>query len=313
MVKYFFFKTFRERNPQGQLWTNAHPLPGQTTYESYRERNAPVDPALKVQMCATENHKVVSIPMHSIIGVKYESGNERDLALRKCRRGDTYIYRNDNEVFLVHTLAPSYVPDGLIRQADAEMLRAYQMLVQTGTVSVSTGAHAQESTQPSPSASPAQQPSRSTAPAGNRTDDADTLFLREERINTSKLTAVESHLSSRIAGERDMLGKLLMISQIRDKVRIGVCKFSFVKNNGDLRVAYGTLKQDVIDLLNGSTSPENERNSGGEADGGHFYFFDVQKKDWRNFCTENIVSVSGEDPITDPDAILRISRTPVAA
>ena len=310
MPKFYFFQISREANAQGQLWTMLHAIPGQLTPSYSRHASEPIDTSLKVQLCAAENGKAARIVRHcpagAIVGVKYESSAMSEQVLKKYRRGDTYIYRTDNEIFLVDSNTAdrgtilSSVPR--LRMADAEMIAAYDDVI-GGGVSSTAASTAQASPAAEASASPRQD--ENGIPVTELP-----LTLVETRISQNELDSVATHLDVSLS-DAAAKSKLLVISKIRDQMRVGLCKFSYLKTNGDTRIAYGTRNQSIIQMLSGDTN--NESSGNGQNDGGHFHYFDIQRCAWRCFCTEEVLTVLSPMPIVNLSTINRIAGEPVAA
>lgn len=313
MTKFYFFQISREANAQGQFWTMLHAIPGQQTPCYDLHPAEAIDPALKVQLCALENGKAARIvrhcPVGAIVGVKYESDAMRELVLKKYRHGDTYIYRTDNEIFLVDSNTAdrgtilSSVPH--LRMADAEMIAAYDDVIGGGVSS--TAASTAQASQPAPAAE------ASASPRQNENGIPVTelpLILVETRISQNELDSVATHLDVSLS-DAAAKSKLLVISKIRDQMRVGLCKFSYLKTNGDTRIAYGTRNQSIIQMLSGDTN--NESSGNGQNDGGHFHYFDIQRCAWRCFCTEEVLTVLSPMPIVNLSTINRIAGQPVAA
>jgi len=295
MTKYYFFKVCREVNAQGECRTVVHALPGQFTYVNLHERNAAIDPAFKVQFTSAETHKIVQLSTGDIIGVKHV-GVPRQAKLNIYTRNDQQFYRTEAEVFTVVSVF-SHV--GWIRDADDEMQQAYSHYVASLENNGTASSENDNEASPAPQA---EQPDPLPDPNG----DADEVRAQAEtRIDSRRLSSIEDHLMDNM-GEFEALGKLLIISQIRDRMRYGVVKFTFMKQNGDVRIAYGTLNQDVISMF--QPAGNNHSSSGNTtADGGHFGYFDVQKRDWRCFCVEDIISFDHNTLIRNKDDIRTLS------
>lgn len=72
----------------------------------------------------------------------------------------------------------------------------------------------------------------------------------------------------------------------RDDLRIGVWRFSYIKKDGSIREARGTLKPALI--------PENKMpRNGFETDNGTpagtFVYYDIDAEDWRSFRLDNFI------------------------
>lgn len=288
MQKFYFFYTLRERNAQGEFWMVVKPFAGQTTYENNREVDVRAD--LKVQLPVGENRKAVRLPAGSILGVKYTGSSKSSVALTLRRRGEVYYYRTDQELFLVSVEGALGAPN-LIQRADDEMIGAFREL--TGrSVNEQSTPHNEESTLRNEESPAATTSATSTAADGAGNDDDEIADVVRTRVDNFALRNIEGHLSD-CNDERETLAKLLLISKINDRCRCGVAKFSFRKQNGDVRIAYGTRNAEVIAMFqqDGGGNEEERRNNG---DGGHFHYFDIQRQAWRCFCTEDVLSVTGD-------------------
>lgn len=293
MVKFYFFRVGTETNPRGQMRTIARPVDGQTSFDAYG-RNTLVDSSYKIQLDLRENHKLVQLQAGSIVGIRMESDSFRYLALKVRTRDGEAFYRVENEIFLVvnsyYTTRADY-PEW----ANQEMLDAWRAFNHPTA----------GDTAPSPSQATQEAPAPSAAPSPSPTYAPPTRVATPIAFSPNELSDIEYFLMDRLGDEREALSKLLIISQIRDRMRLGVAKFVFRKQDGEIRTAYGTRNGDVMARI-------QYRESGGggnrQNDGGHFVYFDVEKCDWRCFCTDDIMSVSVETLITDPATIDALSH-----
>ena len=309
MVNYYFFKTTREENASRQTRRVAKPIPGQFTYFSARENHVPLDTNLKVQFSLQENTKVVHLPSGMIIGVAIEGDSMRTATLRLRQRNDMHFYATgDVEVFLVDGPAGYRNYDNVMRLASGEMESAYMELMgrnQNNAAGVVQNESATAAPQQSVEALAVE--NTDTVHSGTAHADADAVqACIEMRINQTELQSIEDHIFSETGHQRETLGKLLIISQIRDRARIGVVKFSYEKQDGEIRVAYGTRNSSIISALAGDAL-DSGRNSNGP-DGEHFSYFDVQRRAWRCFCTENVQSVSRDFLMTDISEINNLGQ-----
>lgn len=297
MEKYYFFKISTERNDSGQMRKVAHPIPGQTTYVTRNERARPLDPALKVQFELHENSKAVRLPDGVVIGVCHRAERECDTALSIRSRNGVFYYRTEAKLFLVDTTDPdlgsSFFSD-IIGAADQAMTDAYSRIL--------SAQHRADATASDVSAiSSSQQETNANA-------DALSPYV-QKRTDMTKLDAIEQSLSQEF-GRDECLRKLLMLSQLRDRMRHGVAKFSFIKTNGDTRIAYGTLNPEVIAMFAQQTDNQPYCQIGSptdNADGDHIAYFDVQSVGWRSFCTERISTLDRSALFTDKAVIRTIS------
>lgn len=87
------------------------------------------------------------------------------------------------------------------------------------------------------------------------------------------------------ARQIDGISKALLIEQLKDKLKSGgIIKFAYLKNNGEIRIAYGTTNPDFIkDKVYGwGDSRENYATTA---------YFDLEKCGWRSFRWENLIHV----------------------
>ena len=291
MTKYYFFKIEREVNASHEYRTVVHPIPGQFTYKNQRNRRVPIDPALKVQLPNSQNGLACRCSTGDIIGVRLTGHSEQHTKLGIYTRNETNFYRTESPIYLVTGIGCSMLP-----HADEDMKAAYEAL--------SASSEAAD-TAPEQTSSETPSTPRQSQPVGS-----DHLNPWEEtRIDTLELNAVEDALRLDLGNEREALGKTLIVSQIRDRMRKGVAKFSYEKQNGDIRVAYGTRNREVIRLLGGGE--EQRSGSTTEPDGRHFNYFDIQRHEWRQFCTPDVKSVQTDILITNISTIRTIAATSV--
>lgn len=290
MVKYYFFQVCRETNAQGENRTVLHSLEGQTTYEDRSNPDVSIIRALKVQFWNPENYKAVRLPVGAIVGVMHEGCDAKQCKLTKYSRNGVYFYRTEREIFLVSF--DSEENYDFIQRAPTAMLLAYSELLSRNRRSRDNGSN-----------ETAEQGAQESA------SDSEIQVAPQTRVDWAELDAIENHLLSETS-ERDALNKLLTISQIRDRMRGGVAKFSFTKTNGDVRIAYGTRNRDLITrLLGHNDTDERGRDN---HDGAHFHYFDVQKRAWRCFCTEEILNVNLTTHITNIETVMAIANTSAA-
>lgn len=73
---------------------------------------------------------------------------------------------------------------------------------------------------------------------------------------------------------------------IIEKLKEGICKFTYQKTDGSIRVAYGTLLPSVIDEL--APEAKNKRAYKGNSETAQPYF-DIVAKNWRSFKLDNFI------------------------
>lgn len=275
MKQYYFFKIATVQNQSGQMRKTVFPLPGQRQCSAVYAGDE-IDATLKVQLALAENTKACAMPNDTIIGVEYESMRNRELMLSKYSREQdingervrVYFYRTDKPIFLVSVGAYDIAERMHLQRADEEMLAAFRALTPVNTES------AQEQSTPEPL------DEQTSAAVTQAPSSADELRAIEERFA----------MNGSPEDERRNLKKLLKIAQVLDRMKVGVAHFSYFKQNGNYRAAYGTRNQEIIRLLGGNTeNPRADRN--GNYDGEHVAYFDIQRHDWRCFCAVDIDEV----------------------
>lgn len=296
MKQYYFFAVALERNNSGQNRTVLYPLTNQTTYFNRQVREHPVNPDYRVQVNLAENSKVVRLRPLTVIGVCHEGFNAKECRLPEYSRNDVKFYRTNAEVFMVCDPESSDPHNGQVlrvpnlRVADNEMMDAYRSSTATDWPQNDAAAHGGEASRENVrTGSPAATATTSTAQA-----------LPALTIDPRELERIENYLRDNM-DERNALLKLLVISQIRDRMRLGVCKFVFRKQNGEVRTAYGTRNSAAMQVAGANLS--SSENRAAQSDGAHFCYFDAQKRGWRSFCVEDIMSVCTDVLITSLDDV----------
>ena len=83
----------------------------------------------------------------------------------------------------------------------------------------------------------------------------------------------------------DGISKAVLIEQLKEKLKSGkIVKFTYLKSNGEVRVAFGTTHPDFVkDKVCGwGSSRESYATTA---------YFDLEKCDWRSFRWENLIAV----------------------
>lgn len=80
------------------------------------------------------------------------------------------------------------------------------------------------------------------------------------------------------------VGKALMIENLKTKMANGIAHFAFVKKNGSVREAWGTIQENIAAAKTNGNGISRE-----------YYkttpFFDVEKGEWRSFRWESLLWV----------------------
>jgi hypothetical protein len=72
------------------------------------------------------------------------------------------------------------------------------------------------------------------------------------------------------------------LADLRNQLRTGIAKFAYVKKDGSLRLAIGTLKMDSVPE---SKHPKGVRESSPKV----LVYFDLERQDWRSVSVETLV------------------------
>lgn len=104
-------------------------------------------------------------------------------------------------------------------------------------------------------------------------------------LNSS--TALRAHVIAVRTSCRqvDALSKALLIEQLKNKLHSGqIVKFTYLKSNGEVRIAFGTTNPDFIkDKICGwGESRENVATTA---------YYDLEQGAWRSFRWENLIAV----------------------
>ena len=71
------------------------------------------------------------------------------------------------------------------------------------------------------------------------------------------------------------------------QLKNGVVRFSYRKTDGSVREAVGTLNPAILDLFTGSDKPKSRNQGSPDC----VHYFDLERKGWRCFCPENLITV----------------------
>lgn len=291
MQKIYFFVTSHEVNASGQNRACAKPLPGQATCDSLSQPDVPLDTNIKMQFHLAGTGVVSRQIDGTIVGVKLTGVNRKECSLRKRTRGDLTYYTPLAEEYTVCVVKTPFCERAddahfhAAQVADDEMWNAYCALVNAnaGSPSDNVEVHQADSLQGNQQAQAVSSHQGAAAAAAS--------IPMERRIDLRELDSIENHVFSETGQLRVATEKTLIISQIRDRCRVGVSKFSYKKQNGETRIAYGTRNHDVIRLVGGRVNDDTHPGNN-EPDGGHFSYFDLQRGAWRCFCTEDVMNVT---------------------
>lgn len=277
-MKYYFFKIHLERNQQGQNRKVVYPIPGQVSPSM-----VPIRTDWKVQLELHENTKACRLPVGTIIGIQREENGVVSCFLSEHRRGEIYFYRAADEIFQMSNFE-TRVPN--LHVGNEEMRRALEELI--GIPGELAHVEPSQNAEPAPSRAAEQEQSFDIIVPSMQHE----LARIEERLRTD-------HTPGRA------LAKTLIIAKIRDRMNNGVARFSYFKQNGEHREAYGTRSPFIIGLLGGQGLGQDAQTL---SDGRHFRYFDIQRMAWRNFCVDDIDELlpDGFIDINNMDAIRAI-------
>lgn len=91
-------------------------------------------------------------------------------------------------------------------------------------------------------------------------------------------------IANRTQNAANGIAKAALIAIAKEKMRGGVCHFVYVKKNGELREAFGTLTPALVEATTTGYGESRER----------FYtsaYYDCEKGGWRSFRWETIIKV----------------------
>lgn len=104
-------------------------------------------------------------------------------------------------------------------------------------------------------------------------------------IAVQNMTMLRAAVIEERTGNSVLAGmKALMIEQLKEKLKNGVAHFVYLKKDGSLREAFGTLNRALIDNYINNSGESREKNQ-------CTAYFDIQAGGFRSFRWENIVSV----------------------
>ena len=82
------------------------------------------------------------------------------------------------------------------------------------------------------------------------------------------------------------------INETKDALRLGACTILYEKLDGDIRVALGTLKQELIPEKFLPKNRDENRGPESETGDGLIHYFDIGSQGWRCFWLENLKSIA---------------------
>lgn len=281
MTRFYFFVS---RRVDGRL--KLFPLPDQLTYPNHGNTRGPMEPVnteIEVQMNILDRNLACMYQSGTIFGVKMEGTSRRQVRLMAYSdRGRTYYkvprivpirVNTDGTVSTDETLYHEN-RDGVRVMPDEEMIREYHYF-RAGTF---------EEPAESESADP-----ESSAPVETET------FPVFPVGRMSKVANIGIHLTDTVVNPSAANQTKYNISLLLDMLATGGARFTFRKQNGETRLAVGTLREDIVTEIDAEAMNDpRERTAEESHDGAHVVYFDIEKHGWRSFCTEDFLSLDPE-------------------
>ena len=107
-----------------------------------------------------------------------------------------------------------------------------------------------------------------------------TMIMTTNSMTANRMSVIANRTNSEL-----MAGaKAIMIENLKKQMTNGVAHFLYVKKNGEMREAFGTLNKGIV------AKTVNGRGYSRECFCTTAYF-DIEKGEWRSFRWENIVTV----------------------
>jgi len=278
MYRFYFF-THRRVDGRMKLF----PLRGQTTYANHGSTSAPeipVDTNIEVQMTLSDRNLVCSYANQEgevVFGVKMEGSSRRQVRLMAYTDRNRIYYKASGIVPLlsagnneIETDPNAYNTnrDGVHVHPNEEMIREFHAYMRR------VGAEGDPEATP---ASSTQEPS----------DDEFPVVTAGRML---KVQNIGNHLADNCTLRDRTKFVKYSISLLLDLMAMGGVHFTYNKQNGDARQAFGTLREDIIREINPEAfNDARGRDGSSNDDGAHVVYFDIQKRAWRSFCTEDFV------------------------
>ena len=122
-----------------------------------------------------------------------------------------------------------------------------------------------------------------------------------ESLNGAIAVGAKSFERMMAVSHENGLSAAIKLSRIYDKMAIGAVHFSYVKQNGDLRQAFGTRNPELIARYT-SVTEADERNSRSLGDNTHLVYYDLTLSDgssgWRCFCIADLIGLMSNETYT---------------
>lgn len=291
MIRYYFFSN---RRVDGRM--KLFPLPGQTTYANHGSTAAPevpVDVETEVQMNILDRALVCSYHDATVFGVRMEGNSRRQIRLMAYTDRGRVYYKAAGIVPIlfdsngdIHTDEDLYNENrnGVHVRPDEQMIAEYRAYV------IRQNRRVAEETAP---AATEQAAGIAASQAPNAAARPEIVFPVVSAGRMDKVRNIGAHLADLGVEASVRKTNKYLISLLLDIMSVAGAQFKFVKQNGDVREAFGTLDEGIVSGIDPSALEDSRerQGSGGVNDGGHVVYFDIKKRDWRSFCVEDFLGV----------------------
>lgn len=132
----------------------------------------------------------------------------------------------------------------------------------------------------------------------NRADMMMAMSNADRTISEGSMNREATDIRDRLTGMgyatrviKEAMEKLVLLQQL---LADGVAHFQFQKQDRTRRDAFGTRSREVIENTGGDARDDGSKKKGKPAPGAVMAFYDIEKKDWRCFKPENLISVDTE-------------------
>jgi len=106
----------------------------------------------------------------------------------------------------------------------------------------------------------------------------------------SEMSAVYVYLDQTIDSPiNETFSLMVLLDELKKRMREDVVHFSFKKKDGSIRQAYGTRDSEVIVRHEGAMLPPQEKRT--TPTGGTFPYFDIERQAWRCFKIEGLMDI----------------------
>ena len=111
------------------------------------------------------------------------------------------------------------------------------------------------------------------------------ISLNNSMISLNAKTTVRASVIAQRT-QSDVMGiiKAQMIETLKTKMMQGVAHFAFIKRDGSLREAWGTIQSNIANAKTNGRGENREQYA-------TYAFFDIEKGEWRSFRWETLVKV----------------------